>query len=92
MVLTCKPYEIKNYGTAITHKHVKAVVLTYENSTLAEDYAAQTIFGGNAANGNLPISLAFKARRPAMTRATASTMTPTAWATPFLPRWDWTTA
>ncbi len=63
VVITCKPYEIRNYGMAITHKHVKAVVLTYENSTLAEDYAAQTIFGGNAANGNLPISLAFEGKK-----------------------------
>ena len=62
-VLTCKPYDIKNYGNAITHKHVKAVVLTYDNSTVAEDYAAQTIFGGNAANGNLPISLSFKGKK-----------------------------
>ena len=36
IVLTCKPYDIRNYGASITHKHVKAVVLTYENSTLAE--------------------------------------------------------
>ena len=63
IVLTCKPYDIKNYGTAITHKHVKAVVLTYDNTTLTEDYAAQTIFGGNAAGGNLPISLAFKGKK-----------------------------
>ncbi len=62
-VLTCKPYEIKKFGKAITHKHVKAVVLTYDNSTLAEDYAAQTIFGGNAANGNLPISLSFDGKK-----------------------------
>ena len=62
-VLTCKPYDIKNYGKVITNKHVKAVVLTYENSTLAEDYAAQTIFGGNAAGGNLPISLAFEGKK-----------------------------
>ena len=63
VVITSKPYDIKNYGKAITHKHVKAVVLTYENSTLAEDYAAQTIFGGNAANGNLPVSLAFEGKK-----------------------------
>ena len=63
VVLTCKPYEIKNYGKAITNKHVKAVVLTYENTTLAEDYAAQTIFGGNAADGNLPISLSFEGKK-----------------------------
>lgn len=63
VVITTTPYDIKNYGKAITHKHVKAVVLTYENSTLAEDYAAQTIFGGNAANGNLPISLSFDGKK-----------------------------
>ena len=63
VVLTCKPYDIKKYGTAITNKHVKAVVLTYDNSTLTEDYAAQTIFGGNAANGNLPISLSFEGKK-----------------------------
>ena len=62
-VITSKPYDIKEYGAAITHKHVKAVVLTYDNSTLAEDYAAQTIFGGNAAGGNLPISLTFKGKK-----------------------------
>ena len=61
-VITCKPYDIKNYGNVITHKHVKAVLLTYQNNTLAEDYAAQTIFGGNAANGNLPVSLSFKGK------------------------------
>ena len=63
VVLTCKPYEIKNYGKAITNKHVKAVVLTYQNNDLAEDYAAQTIFGGNAAGGNLPVSLAFEGKK-----------------------------
>ena len=63
VALTCKPYEIKNYGKVITNKHVKAVVLTYQNNTLAEDYAAQTIFGGNAAGGNLPISLSFDGKK-----------------------------
>ena len=63
VTLTCKPYEIKNYGSAITHKHVKAVVLTYQNNSLAEDYAAQTIFGGNAAGGNLPVSLSFQGKK-----------------------------
>lgn len=63
VVLTCKPYEIKNYGAAVTNKHVKAVVLTYQNNKLAEDYAAQTIFGGNAAGGNLPVSLSFKGKK-----------------------------
>ena len=63
VVLTCKPYDIKKYGAAITNKHVKAVMLTYQNDTLAEDYAAQTIFGGNTADGILPISLAFDGKK-----------------------------
>ena len=63
VVLTCKPYEIKNFGSAITNKHVKAVVLTYQNNSLAEDYAAQTIFGGNGAGGNLPVSLSFEGKK-----------------------------
>lgn len=63
VVLTCKPYEIKNYGATVTNKHVKAVVLTYQNNKLAEDYAAQTIFGGNAAGGNLPVSLSFEGKK-----------------------------
>ena len=62
-VLTCKPYDIQYFGNAITNKHVKAVVLTYDDSTIAQDYAAQTIFGGNAASGNLPISLSFKGKK-----------------------------
>ena len=63
IVLTCKPYDIKKYGAAITNKHVKAVMLTYQNDTLAEDYAAQTLFGGNTADGILPISLAFDGKK-----------------------------
>ena len=52
-----KPYDITRWGNIITSGHVKAVVLTYENTELAQDYAVQTIFGGNAATGNLPVSL-----------------------------------
>lgn len=52
-----KPYDLHYWGNIITSSHVKAVVVTYQNSKLAQDYAVQTIFGGNAATGNLPITL-----------------------------------
>lgn len=55
--LFSKPYDLSRWGSIITSSHVKAVVLTYENSEMAQDYAVQTIFGGNAASGNLPVSL-----------------------------------
>ncbi len=57
LVLMTQPYDIAQYSTAIAHEAVKGVVVTYEKSTLAEDYAVQTVFGGNAARGTLPISL-----------------------------------
>jgi len=62
-VLMCAPYKIDEFGEAITAKNVKAVVLTYENSEQAADYAVQTIFGGNAATGVLPVSLSFKGKK-----------------------------
>lgn len=55
LVLLCDPRDIKKYGEAISHKHVKAVVLGYDDDEMAQDYAAQTIFGGNYAAGILPI-------------------------------------
>ncbi len=35
-----------------------AVVLGYDDCNMAQDYAAQTIFGGNAASGRLPVTIA----------------------------------
>ena len=57
LALMTQPYDVEKYAAAITCPNVKGVVLTYEKSTLAEDYAVQTIFGGNAPTGTLPISL-----------------------------------
>lgn len=57
LALMTQPYDIEKYAAAIDCPSVKGVVLTYEKSTLAEDYAVQTIFGGNAARGMLPITL-----------------------------------
>ncbi len=57
LAVLCKSYEIANYSEAIGQSNVKGVVLTYETGEEAQDYAVQTIFGGNAAQGCLPISL-----------------------------------
>ncbi len=57
LTLLCGPYDIKRYGSAITARGTHGVVVTYENTSLAQDYAAQTIFGGNAATGSLPIAV-----------------------------------
>ena len=59
LTLLCKPYDIAKFGASITAAHSQGVVVTYENTALAQDYAAQTIFGGNAATGSLPIALKF---------------------------------
>lgn len=50
------PYELKNVATAI--KDCSGVVLAYDDNSIAQDYAAQTIFGGNAAQGTLPVTIA----------------------------------
>lgn len=57
VVLYCKVADVKNYSRVIGSGNVKAVVLTYQNGEMAQDYAAQTVFGGNAAHGVLPLSL-----------------------------------
>jgi len=57
LVITSKPYDIQHYGASLLNKNVKAIVLTYDTSDVALDYAAQTIFGGNAAAGRLPVTV-----------------------------------
>lgn len=52
-----KPYEISRCGSLITNSHVKAALVAYQTDDLAQDYAVQTIYGGNAARGILPIAL-----------------------------------
>jgi len=49
------PYRMSNYASSI--KEADGVLLAYENSELAQDYAAQAIFGGNAVNGRIPVSV-----------------------------------
>lgn len=54
-VIFAKAFDLKNYEYIA--KHSRAVVLGYQNCTLAQDYAAQTIYGGNAANGVMPVTV-----------------------------------
>lgn len=49
------PYFAKEYKAAI--REAKAVVMAYETTPLAQQFAAQLIFGGIAAKGKLPVSI-----------------------------------
>lgn len=55
-VICAKPFRLKNYSSAI--QAAKGVVLTYDTCQWSVDAAAQTIFGGNAAAGRLPVNVA----------------------------------
>ena len=52
-----EPVNLHRYAKLITHSSVDAVVLAYGTSDEWQDYAAQTIFGGNAAMGVLPVTI-----------------------------------
>lgn len=49
------PYEMSNFSSSI--KNANAVVMAYENTPFAQEYAAQAIFGGNDISGRLPVSV-----------------------------------
>lgn len=49
------PYKV--HGFAYSLKYCKGVLLAYDNNNIAQDYAAQTIFGGNSASGILPVTI-----------------------------------
>ncbi|MCD7938542.1 MAG: serine hydrolase [Tannerellaceae bacterium] len=49
------PYFCKQYKQSISH--AKAVVMGYETTPLAQDFAAQGIFGGIALKGKLPVTI-----------------------------------
>lgn len=54
-VICAKPYGVKNYRQII--KDSQAAVLCYDTCSIALDYAAQTIYGGNPAGGMLPVTV-----------------------------------
>lgn len=49
------PYGCKGYKGAI--QKAKSVIMAYENTPLAQKYAAQLVFGGIAAKGKLPVTI-----------------------------------
>ncbi len=49
------PYRLKSYAAQI--REAQAVVMGYENSALAQEYAAQVIYGGIGAKGKLSVGL-----------------------------------
>lgn len=53
-VICSKPYGVKNYRQII--KDSQSAVLCYDTCSIAFDYAAQTIYGGNPAGGTLPVT------------------------------------
>lgn len=54
-VFFCKPYDAAKFKASI--KNGKTAVMAWENCDLAQDYAAQTIYGGNGAKGVSPITI-----------------------------------
>lgn len=49
------PYEMSGYSKLIDK--ASAVICSYENTDLGQEYSAQGIFGGNAMTGILPVSV-----------------------------------
>lgn len=49
------PYSISRFNNVI--KNTDAVVLAYENTPFAQEYAAQAIFGGTNISGKLPVTV-----------------------------------
>ena len=54
-VIFTSPYKLKNYAAVV--KKSRSVVLAYDPNSIAQDYAAQTIFGGNSARGLMPVTV-----------------------------------
>lgn len=54
-VFFSSPYSAAKFKNGIAHS--KAAVVAWGADELAQDYAAQTIFGGNGAKGTMPITI-----------------------------------
>jgi len=55
LVFFVSPYSTSGYASAM--KKADAVIMAYENTGFAQEYAAQAIFGGNEISGRLPVSV-----------------------------------
>ncbi|MDL2215328.1 serine hydrolase, partial [Dysgonomonas sp. OttesenSCG-928-M03] len=49
------PYNLSRFSSSV--KNADAVVMAYENTPFAQEYAAQGIFGGNEISGKLPVTV-----------------------------------
>lgn len=57
LVALDEPEAMSDYANTMLSDNVKAVVLGFQRNDINEDYAAQTIFGGNAAKGIIPVNI-----------------------------------
>lgn len=55
LVFFTSPYRISNFKNSATKS--EGVLVAYENTAVAQEYAAQAIFGGINVNGRLPVSV-----------------------------------
>jgi CubicO group peptidase (beta-lactamase class C family) len=55
LVFFSSPYKLSNYNSII--KNANAIVMAYENTDYAQEFAAQALFGGNDMAGKLPVSV-----------------------------------
>ncbi|MDO4510273.1 MAG: glycoside hydrolase family 3 N-terminal domain-containing protein [Bacteroidales bacterium] len=53
----CHPEKLDMVGDLLNNDAAKASLVAYANTMVDEDYLAQTIFGGNAAKGVLPVDM-----------------------------------
>jgi beta-glucosidase-like glycosyl hydrolase/CubicO group peptidase (beta-lactamase class C family) len=54
-VLFSTPYKLSHYNAVV--ETANAVVMAYENTDLAQEFAAQALFGGIGMTGKLPVSI-----------------------------------
>lgn len=54
-VFFTNPYKMGKYASALSDAHT--LMLAYEKTDLAQEYAAQAIFGGIAVDGRLPVNV-----------------------------------
>ena len=66
MVVLDTPNKMQAYADLVTDASVDAVVFGYGSDDLWQDYAAQTVFGGNAATGVLPLTVTSQANNAAL--------------------------
>ncbi|MBO4722871.1 MAG: serine hydrolase [Muribaculaceae bacterium] len=61
VVVLDSPDKVQHYADLVTDKHVDAVLFGYGNDEVWQDYAAQTVFAGNPADGVLPVTIKSRA-------------------------------